>query len=95
MLTNALSNYHQVAAKLTYAETPNSSRMKRTSTNNYQLTTRMLDDDIHNLDCIETTEERNPSPLKIQNSICDKNHLATVIEEAETAQVICNCKTKL
>jgi hypothetical protein len=45
----------------------------------------MLDDDIHNLDCIETTEERNPSPNKFQTSLCDRNNLATVTEDIEPA----------
>ena len=46
----------------------------------------MLDDDIHNLDCIDTTfEDRNPSAFQVQSSICDKNNLPTVAEDVEPA----------
>jgi hypothetical protein len=76
-----------VAAQITYGQSPKNYREKHTTAgtgnplSNKNISRRMLDDDIHNLDSIDVSDERNVDERK--PSIRDRNHLPTLPEEVE------------
>ena len=89
-LFNALSNAHQVAAQITYGQSPKNCREKHPATgtgnplSSKTISRRMLDDDIHNLD--DVSEERNADERQL--SVRARNNLPTLTEEVEQVWIL-------